>query len=333
MNQNTLKTLCSLPGISGREHEVREYILSEITPHCQSVEVDNLGNIIAFVKGAKPRKSKLLLAAHMDEVGLVITAKEGEFYRFAAVGGIDSAVLPAKRVQCGEHVGVIGAVPVHLQKDKGTLSDISDMFIDFGGAEVEIGSSVVFDSDWLDISENLIGARAIDDRFGCAVLIDLIKKGVAAARNETLDTYFTFTVQEELGCRGAKAVAMAVKPDVAIVVETTTAADTPDAKSDTEKVCELGKGACVPFMDKGAMYDKNLYETVRALAKKKTLRVQTKHRVAGGNDASALAIYGGGAKVLAVSLPCRNLHSPCVVWDKRDAESVEAIVSELLKTV
>jgi len=326
MNQNTLKKLCLLPGISGREHKVREYILSEITPHCHSVEVDNLGNIIAFVKG-KPRTNKFLVAAHMDEVGLIITAKEGEFYRFAAVGGIDSAVLPAKRVRCGEHVGVIGAVPVHLQKDKGALSDISDMFIDFGGAEVEIGSSVVFDSDWVDISENLIGARAIDDRFGCAVLVELIKKGIE------YDTYFAFTVQEELGCRGAKAVALAVKPDVAIVVETTTAADTPDATSDTEKVCSLGSGACVPFMDKGAMYDSDLYKLVKELAERNRLCLQTKHRVAGGNDASALAIYGGGAKVLAVSLPCRNLHSPCVIWDKRDAESVEAIVSELLKTV
>ena len=327
MNNETLKTLCSLPGISGREGVVREYISSEITPHCQSVEVDNLGNIIAFVSGKKSRKSKLLLAAHMDEVGLIITAKEDEFYRFAAVGGIDAAVLPAKRVKCGEHVGVIGAVPVHLQKDKGTSSDIFDMFIDFGGAEVEIGCSVVFESGSFDISENLSAGRAIDDRFGCAVLIDLIKAGVE------FDTYFAFTVQEELGCRGAKAVALAVKPDVAIVVETTTAADTPDAKTEVEQVCKLGDGACVPFMDKGAMYDSDLYKLAETLAHKKTLRVQTKHRVAGGNDASALAIYGGGAKVLAVSLPCRNLHSPCVVWDKRDAESVEALVTELLKGI
>jgi Cellulase M and related proteins len=327
MNQNTLKTLCSLPGISGREVAVRAYILSEITPYCQNVDVDNLGNIIAFVKGENPRKSKLLLAAHMDEVGLIITAKEGGFYRFAAVGGIDAAVLPAKRVRCGEHVGVIGAVPVHLQKDKGMLSEISDMFIDFGGAEVEIGSSVVFESDSFDISENLSAGRAIDDRFGCAVLIDIIKAGVE------FDASFAFTVQEELGCRGAKTVAMTVKPDVVIVVETTTAADTPDAKSDTEKVCELGKGACVPFMDKGVMYDSDLYKLAETLAHKNRLCLQTKHRVAGGNDASALAIYGGGAKVLAVSLPCRNLHSPCVIWDKRDAEIVEALVTELLKTI
>ena len=327
MNHNTLTTLCSLPGISGREDKVRELILAEITPRCESVTVDNLGNVIAFVKGKASRSSRVLVAAHMDEVGLIITAKDGEFHRFTAVGGTTAAVLPAKRVRCGGQIGVIGTVPVHLQKDKDRLPDISEMFIDFGGADIKIGSSVIFDSDSFDISENLSVGRAIDDRFGCAVLIELIKSGVEK------DTYFTFTVQEELGCRGAKAVAMAVKPDVAIVVEATTAADTPDAKSEAEQVCRLGGGACIPFMDKGAVYDKELYETAWALARKNRLCLQTKHKIAGGNDAGALAIYGGGARVLAVSLPCRNLHSPAVIWDKRDGECVERLVRELISNI
>ncbi|MFA9381857.1 MAG: M42 family metallopeptidase, partial [Acetanaerobacterium sp.] len=239
-----IKTLCELFGPSGMEDAVRARIIEEIDGHCE-YRVDPLGNLIAFKKGEKTPKNKLLIAAHMDEVGFIIThAEESGLLRFACVGGIDTRVIVGKRLRVGECgiCGVIGTKPVHLVKpdERDKMPEVDNLFIDIGARDredalrlVAPGDCAVFDSDFVPFGDGLIKAKALDDRAGCAVMINLIQSPLAC------DTWFAFNVQEEVGCRGAVASAYSVAPDCAIVLETTTAADIAGVESGKE-VCGLG---------------------------------------------------------------------------------------------
>ena len=169
------------------------------------------------------------------------------------------------------------------------------------------GDIVYFSSEYTEFGNGMIKSKAVDDRFGCALLIELIKSDLE------YDAYFTFTVQEEIGLRGARAAAFSVNPDVAIAVEATTAADI-EGVSGNKRVCSLGKGAVVSYMDRGTMYDKELYNYAFEIAEKKNISCQTKTLIAGGNNSGAIHIAGNGVRTIAVSAPCRYLHSPsCVV--------------------
>lgn len=225
-----LKELCMIKGISGREKSVREYILGEIFPYCEC-RVDPLGNIIALRKGKKEAKSRVMVAAHMDEVGFMVSyIYENGLLRISPVGGIDPAVIYGKTLKVGKNAitGVAGAKPVHMldgdEKKKEIKMD--DIYVDIGAQNreeaeklVSLGDSVCFDSDYIHFGDGMIKAPAVDDRAGCAIMIELIKN------EPEYDTYFVFTVQEEVGTRGAEAAVFSVKPDKAIIVETTTAAD------------------------------------------------------------------------------------------------------------
>lgn len=316
-----VKKLCSADGISGREDEVRNLILSEIEPFAKC-SVDALGNIIAFKKGKSGAVSKVMLAAHMDEVGFMVNyITEGGFIKITPVGGIDRRVVYGRRVKIGKNkiTGVIGAKAVHLlsgdEKDK--VPDFSEMYVDIGAESreeaerhVSLGDSVYFDSDIYPFGSGFIKGKALDDRAGCAILIDMIK------REQPYDLYFVFTVQEEVGTRGAKGAAFSVMPEKAIVVETTTAADI-GGVSGEKRVCELGKGPVVSFMDRGTVYDRELYSLAFGIAERENIPCQTKTLVAGGNDSSAIHVSGAGVRTVAVSLPCRYLHSPsCVIYEK-----------------
>lgn len=319
-----IKKLCSADGISGREDEVRKLILSEIEPYARC-SVDALGNIIAFKKGKSSAASKVMLAAHMDEVGFMVNyITEGGFIKITPVGGIDRRVVYGRRVKIGKNkiTGVIGAKPVHLLSgdEKNKVPDFSEMYVDIGAESreeaekhVKIGDSVYFDSEIYPFGEGFIKGKALDDRAGCALLIDMIKN------EQPYDLYFVFTVQEEVGTRGAKAAAFSVMPEKAIVVETTTAADIGGVDGE-KRVCELGKGPVVSFMDRGTVYDRELYSLAFEIAERENIPCQTKTPVAGGNDSSAIHVSGAGVKTVAVSLACRYLHSPSCVIYERDYE-------------
>lgn len=315
------KNLCCAKGISGREREVRKMILSEIEPYAQC-GVDPLGNIIAFKKGKNEASSKVMLAAHMDEVGFMVNyITESGYLKITPVGGIDRRVVYGRRVLIGENdvVGVIGAKAVHLLKsdEREKVPDFSEMYVDIGAKSrdeaekyVRLGDSVCFDSDIYSFGDGFIKGKAIDDRAGCALLIDMIKS------EQPYDLYFVFTVQEEVGTRGAKGAAFSLTPDKAIVVETTTAADIGGVDGE-KRVCELGKGPVVSFMDRGTVYDRELYDLAFRIAERENIPCQTKTLVAGGNDSSAIHVSAGGVRTAAVSLPCRYLHSPsCVICEK-----------------
>lgn len=329
-----LEPLCSLYGISGNENGVREYILSRIEGKC-SAHTDNLGNIIAFLKGKKKTDKKVMIAAHMDEVGLMIThINEDGTLSFDTVGGINDDVIAGRQVMIYEKniQGVAGSKAVHnmTEEERKKALSVSSLYIDIGAEDkkeaekyISPGDCAAFISGFTRLGGGKVCSKALDDRAGCAVMLDLIDEGVE------YDTYFVFTVQEEIGLRGAQAAAFGVSPDFAIVLETTTASDIAGV-SGAKKVCELGKGAVVSFMDRRTVYDRELYNLAFSLAEQNGIPCQTKTLIAGGNDAGAIHISGSGVRTVAVSAPCRYLHSPCCVAQYSDIEACEALTRLLI---
>lgn len=334
---NYLKRLCNINGISGDEGKVREYICSQLDGRAE-YHVDNLGNVIAFKKGKKTPEKKIMISAHMDEVGGIVTYINSDgTLKFAPVGGIDPRVVFGRRVTVGKNnlVGVIGSKAVHnltADERKKTVK-FDEMNIDIGCTSkeqaekcVSLGDSVCFVSDFIEFGNGKIKGKAIDDRAGCAVMLKLIEQDL------DYDVYFTFVVQEEIGLRGAAAAAYTVDPDYAIVLEATTAADVPGAVNE-KKVCSLGKGPVVSFMDRHTVYNKDMYNLCFETAKEKNIPCQTKTMIAGGNDAGAIHISRGGVKTCAISVPCRYLHSPSCVIDKNDLENTYELTKNLLDRI
>ncbi len=317
-----LKELCLIDGISGREDKVREYIISKLDGKCE-YEIDPMGNILAFKKGKKTASKKVMVSAHMDEVGFIVTyISDNGFLKFTSVGGVDSKVALGKTVTVGDNgiKGVIGHKAIHLchGDEESSVPKLDKLYIDIGAKNkedaekvVEVGDSVHFDSDYITFGKNKIKAKAIDDRFGCAVMLKMIESELE------FDTHFAFLVQEEVGCRGAGAAAFSIKPDYAIVLEATTAADVAFV-GDEDVVCKQGSGAVVSFMDRSTLYNRDMFKGAFRLAKENSIPVQTKTTVAGGNDAGAIHKSNSGIYTIAVSLPCRYIHSGTSVADIRD---------------
>ncbi len=319
-----IKELTALNGISGRENPVRDYIIDKIKDSAE-YSIDPLGNLIVFKKGKKPAKNKVMLDAHTDEVGLIITAITSEGYlRFAKVGGIDTRVMIGRKVTVGDSriKGVIGIKPVHLveKNEEANIPKADDLYIDIGARNreeaekyVSLGEYACFDSEFIEFGDGFIKAKALDDRVGCAILIEMINSDLE------YDMWFSFSVQEEIGTRGAQTATFTIDPDYAIAVETTTAADISGVK-DEKRVCICGKGGAVSFMDRSTVYNMDLFNKAFEIAKEKGIVCQPKTLVAGGNDAGAIHKSRGGVKVLTVSVPCRYLHSPSCVIKYKDAE-------------
>ncbi len=328
-----IEKISSLNGVSGNEDAVREFIISEIKDKCEYY-VDNLGNIIAFKKGKKTPEKKLMIAAHMDEVGFIVTyINQDGTLSFDCVGGVNADASAGRQVViCRNNInGVIGSKAVHNMTDSERKDKIkfSKLFIDIGAkakeeAEkyVSAGDIVAFADNFLKLGNKRICSKALDDRVGCALMIDMINKELE------YDVYFAFTVQEEVGLRGATAAAYTIAPDYAIVLETTTASDI-SGMTGARRVCELGKGAVVSYMDKRTIYDRELYELCFEVSKENGLLCQTKTAIAGGNDSGAIHISRGGVRTVAISVPCRYLHTASCLMDTDDIKMCSRL-SELL---
>ena len=333
MNFELLKTLCVLNGTSGDERQVRDFIISKLPEDCDYI-VDPLGNLIVNKKGEIEPQNKVALFAHMDEVGFIVTyITDDGFVNVASVGGIDNSALFGKKLTINGQVGVAGAKAIHQcsSDEAKKIPEITDVSVDFGfesreEAEkyISLGDFGYFKSDFIEFGNEMIKSKALDDRLGCAIMLELLQE------KSKINYTCVFTVQEEVGTRGATASAYTVKPDYAIVIETTTASDIPDTP-ENKKVCKVGKGAVVSFMDRGTIYNKDLYKKAREIADKNGIANQTKTVVAGGNDASAIHKSAGGIKTVAVSLPCRYIHSSACVGSKADMESVKALSKVLLE--
>lgn len=332
-----LKTLCDLNGPTGNEGKVRDYIKAYVKNYADEVREDTMGNLIVFKKGKKRRGQRLMLAAHMDEVGIIITDITDDGYlKFDFVGGVDTRVVIGKRVLVGkrEVTGIIGFKAVHLTtpEERKRAPKTGELCIDIGcdkkaAAEklVSRGDTAIFDSPFTQLSENRFKARALDDRFGCAVMLRLIEEELL------YDTYFAFTVQEEAGCRGAYTAAYSVEPDIALVLEATTASDLPSSEG-AMRVCALGKGAVIGCADRGTLYDKKLFENLRKIAEEKSIPWQIKSRIAGGTDGGAIHVSQSGVRTTSLSLPTRYIHSPSCVGDMRDMSAVLSLAREFVNS-
>lgn len=322
-----LKRLCGLDGVSGCEDAVREFIINEIKDYCE-YHTDKMGNIIAFKRGEKRPASKIMVDAHMDEVGLIATyITEDGLIKFACVGGINTECLLAQRVHFGKTEGVIGMKPIHLTKaeESKSLPPTDSLYIDIGCSSrkeaerfVSAGDCAAFSVPFCE-RDGFITARAIDDRAGCAVLIELIKQP------SPYDFYATFTVQEEVGSRGAGCAAFSVEPDCCICLEATTASDISSVEEE-KRVCVVGEGPVISFMDRGTVYDRSLFLAATECG----VKYQLKTAVAGGNNSAAVSRARTGVKTLAVSLPCRYIHSPSCCAGTDDLEGVKTLCEKLI---
>ncbi len=332
-----IKELTDLNGVSGNENEVREYIKSRINGLCDSIEIDTIGNIIAYKKGSSG-KLKVMLSAHMDEVGFMVSGyMEKGFLKFKSVGGIDSRILPGKRVVVGKKrlEGVIGAKPLHQQssEERDRIAKIKDLYIDIGADTKEeaeklapLGEFIAFDSDYVELGKDCIKAKALDDRVGCAVLMEVLKY------NFEFDLYACFTVQEEVGLRGAQVAAFKIMPDLALVLEGTTCADVPEVKP-FDFSTELGNGAALTLVDRTCYSDRKLVQFLYDTAVKNGIKVQYKQTTTGGNDAGQIQRTGSGVKTASISVPCRYIHSPVSIMSRSDFECVERLTLAALNEI
>lgn len=332
---NLLKKLCILNGASGDEGAVRDAIISMLPRDC-TYTVDALGNLIVEKKGEMEPANKIALFAHMDEVGFIVTYINDEGYvHVDSVGGVEDSALFSKKITINGFVGVAGGKAIHqCNGDEGKkIPKINDVSVDLGfeskdEAEkyISLGDFGYFKSGFVEFGNGFIKSKALDDRVGCAVILELLQK------KSKINYTAVFTVQEEIGTRGATVSAYTVKPDYAIVIETTTASDIPDTP-DCKKVCKLGEGAVITFMDRGTIYNKDLYKKAFEIAKNNGIPCQTKTVIAGGNDAMAIHRAAGGIKTIAVSLPCRYIHSPSSVCNSKDISAVEKLTEVLLENL
>ncbi|NLO84441.1 MAG: M42 family metallopeptidase [Clostridiales bacterium] len=344
-----LKQLCELQGISGREELVR----AAIYDHCknalgdENVMIDSMGNVIAHKAGRDKSAPHVMLSAHMDEVGLmVISATDDGHLRVRAVGGIDSRVLVSKRVKVGYAIpakddkpevkplnGVIGAMAIHLQtaEDRKTVLPISQLFVDIGAKDKDealskapAGTPITFDTALTPFGQDKILARALDDRVGCYNMLRLLDADVKG------DTDFVFTCQEEVGCRGAIGATYRLMPDIGIALEGTTANDTGDMP-DAQKVCTVGSGVAISFMDNASIANPELFASMMKLAKDEGITHQVKMSVSGGNEGGVIQRTGSGVKTCVLSVPCRYIHSPSTVCSANDIEAQYQLTKAFLE--
>lgn len=306
-----LEKLCNTCAVSGDEGEVRQIVLEEIKGHVDEVKVDALGNVLAIKRGSAPDRLRVMVAAHMDEVGFMLVAEDGDgLYRFETVGSIDVRQLVGKRVWVGkEHKpGVIGARPIHLTtpEERRRSIPLDTLRIDLGpGGKANLGDRAVFATRFRRVGPSLM-AKALDNRFGVATLIELVKHAPP-----NIDLLAAFTVQEEIGLRGAKVAAHALLPDLAIAIDATPANDLPtwDEEENTVYNTKLGFGPAIYVADAATLSDPRLVRHFIETAEAEQIPYQIRQPGGGGTDAGAIHKERGGIPSITVSVPHRYSHT------------------------
>ena len=312
-----LQKLVETAAPSGFEGAVRDIVRAELAPLADEVRVDALGNLIVR-KGQKgPGGSRVMLAAHMDEIGLIASAvDEHGFVRFQPIGGVYPRYLPGSRVRFLN--GVRGGIGVEELEERTKQASLDQLYIDVGATSredcpVKIGDMACFDRPFLDLGERVM-AKSMDDRSGVAVLVETAKR-LSASPNEVM---FVFSVQEEVGTRGASPATFGVEPDLALAVDVTDSGDTPKG---SKIAVELGKGAAIKVRDQGMLADPRIVRALVASAQGADVPYQLEVLEAGTTDARAIQISRAGVPTGAVSIPCRYVHSPSEVVELSDLES------------
>lgn len=335
-----LSEVCRTPGAPGFEGPIRKFIIEKITPLVDEVKIDNIGNVIAYKKG-KSDKS-VAIAAHMDEISFVVThIDEDGFVRFQPLGGFDPKTLTAQRVIIHgkkDIIGVMGSKPIHIMKpeERKKAPELQDYFIDTGMTKKEVekwvepGNPVTRERELIEMGD-CVNAKSLDNRISVFVLLEAIRE----LKDETLphDTYAIFTVQEEVGVRGALVAAHSVNPDFAIALDTTIAFDTPGAQAH-EMVTRLGKGTAIKVLDGMTICDYRMVSFMKKIAEKHEIPWQPEILPAGGTDTAALQRSGkNGAIAGAISIPTRHIHQVIEMVHKKDVHHSIQLLIQCLKSM
>lgn len=321
-----LKEICEIAGAPGFENPIRELVIREIKDHVDEYSVDNLGNVIAIKKGTKnPEGKKVMVAAHMDEIGFLVShIDDSGFIRFQTLGGFDPKTLTAQRVIIHgkeDVIGVMGSKPIHVMKpeERNKPPKIEEYFIDCGmGKEeveklIEIGNPITRQRELIEMG-NCVNCKSIDNRVSVYILVEALRK----IKNPAYDFYGVFTVQEEVGLRGANVASHTINPDFGIALDTTIAYDLPGAQSH-ERVTELGKGTAIKIMDAMTICDSRMVKFLKNTAAKHNITWQPEILAAGGTDTAGLQRMGKNGSIAgAISIPTRHLHQVIEMSSKDD---------------
>jgi tetrahedral aminopeptidase len=338
-----LQELSVVNGVSGDESAVREIILNAIKDHVSDIHVDTMGNLTAVKKGTSAHPLRVMVDAHMDEVGFMVMGHDADgLIRFAPIGGFDDRILLGMRVKVGKKglQGVILSTPIHHNRDQSTKG-IKDLRIDIGATSkgaaegaVSVGERIALDSGYIQLSDTIVRGKAFDDRVGCSLLVDILQSSPYP-----VDVLASFAVQEEVGLRGAKIAAHRLKPDVAFALEGTTAHDIPqgDADPDDNTVpnpgTRMGQGPVLTVMDPRTITNPKLLAFARATAKEHDIPHQIKTALGGGTDAGTIHLAHTGVPTLSVSMPCRYIHSPYSMLNLNDYANMLKLVQTMLHTI
>ncbi len=324
---NLIKKYISSFSVSGSEAALTEMIKNDISPYVDSITEDAMGNLIAFKKGTDSRK-RTMLAAHMDEIGFVVThIEENGFVRVAAVGGIN-AVASAYGEVIFEN-GVKGVITVESGTALGDIS-VKKLYVDIGAKNkkdaekrVSVGTYLSLSQRLTKLANNRYSAKAFDDRVACAVLV----KVAMEAKETKHDTYYVFTVQEEVGCRGSKAAASAILPTYAIACDVTPSYDVIGLSG----AVALGKGAAIKIKDSSVVCSKRIVTRLTELAENAKIKYHYEVLTAGGTDTSSMQLAGEGCFAGCVSIPLRYVHTPIETLDKNDLDACAALIKEFVE--
>ena len=338
VNVPLLKTLCETPGAPGFEHQIREVVIEQVKSHVDEISVDNMGNFMAIKRGTEnPKGKKVMLAAHMDEIGFIVTHIDDQgFVRFHTLGGFDPKTLTAQRVIIHgkeEVIGVLGTKPIHVMspEERNKVVKTEDFFIDCGmpKEEVEklisIGDPITRERDLIEMGA-CVNSKSIDNRVSVYVLIEVLKQ----LEQTDIDVYGVFTVQEEVGIRGAQVAAHQINPDFGLAIDTTIAYDLPGAQPH-EKVTSLGAGTAIKIMDASTICDPRMVSYLKDVAAENDIKWQPEVLTAGGTDTAGVQRTGKHGSIAgAVSIPTRHLHQVIEMAHKEDiAASVQLLVQAI----
>lgn len=331
-----LKRLTEASGVSGCEESVRDIIIEEIKPLCDTLKIDKMGNLIAFKRGSSEKRKKVMVGAHMDEVGFMIKSiDDNGALKFMTAGSIDRRVLIGKRVLVGKEriPGAIAYKAVHNQRGEyETLPKVEQLSIDIGCSEkkeaekfVSVGDYAVFATNYEERGDILKG-KAFDDRFGCYAIIELFKT------KHKHDLYGAFFVQEEVGLRGSAPSAVSIEPDYAIVLEGTSAADMPHEKDEAD-FPQMQKGVVVTISDRTFFANRDFLSLVKKTAKDNKIKMQFKQPQIGGTDAGMIHVANGGIQTMVFAVPSRYIHSPVCYASKSDLNGMIELAKKTINSL
>ncbi len=338
INVSLLKEIAEVAGAPGHEQRVREIVLREIKPLVDEVTIDNMGNVYAIKKGKD--KKRVMIGAHMDEIGFMVTHIDDKgFVRFHTLGGFDPKTLTAQRVIIHgkkDIIGVMGSKPIHVMsaEERTKLPKTTDFFIDLGmnKKEVEkivsVGDPITRERGLIEMG-NCVNCKSLDNRLAVFILIETLKN--LKNKKVPFDIYGVFTVQEEVGIRGANVAALEIKPDFGFGLDTTIAFDVPGAKPE-EVITSLGEGTAIKIMDSSTICDYRMIKYMEEIAKKNKIKYQKEILTAGGTDTAGIQrMNPGGAIAGAISIPTRHIHQVIEMADKDDIKgSIDLLTNCLL---